>query len=83
MILSIHPPHRLSLSLPPDGAEPEYKADSEYPPWVFSLLDEKPLLEDFVMNGLDKVPPPQMKLVFRMANKRRLKANNAAVKKEK
>ena len=59
-----------------DGSDPEYQADDKYPPWLFQLLDEKPMLEDFVMKGLENVPPKDMKAVFRMANKRRIKAEN-------
>ncbi len=66
-----------------DGAEPEYKAESEYPPWLFKLLEEKPLLEDYIMKGLENVPEQDMKMVFRMANKRRVKANNDRMRKEK
>lgn len=83
----VSPPHSLStcaaLLATADGPEPEYKPDSEYPPWVFGLLDEKPLLEDFIMRGMEKVPTDKMKTVFRMANKRRVKASNASMKKEK
>ena len=34
------------------------------------------MLEDFVMKGLENVPAKDMKAVFRMANKRRIKADN-------
>ena len=30
-----------------EGLDPEYQADDKYPPWLFQLLDEKPMLEDF------------------------------------
>lgn len=59
-----------------EGGEPEYKEDSAYPPWVFKLLEEKPLLEDMVMKGIENVPTEQMQTVFRMANKRRIKERN-------
>jgi hypothetical protein len=62
--------------------EPEYKADSEYPPWLFSLLDEKPMLEDYVMKGLEHVPNDEMKRVFRLANKRKIKEANDSRRKE-
>lgn len=61
-----------------DGAEPEYKDDKEYPEWVFKLLEEKPLLEDYVMKGLENVPRERMKSVFRMASKRKIKEANSA-----
>jgi hypothetical protein len=66
-----------------DGPEPEYKPDSEYPPWLFQLLEEKPVLEDYVMKGLEKVSDEKMKTVFRMANKRRIKSGNDALRKNK
>jgi hypothetical protein len=65
-----------------EGPEPEYKAESEYPPWVFSMIEEKPLLEDFIMKGLEKVPNEKMKMVFRMANKRQIKEGNNARRKD-
>jgi hypothetical protein len=65
-----------------DGGEPEYKADDQYPPWLFKLIDEKPILEDYVMQGLENVPTGEMKRVFRIANKRRIKEYNTSIRKE-
>ena len=62
--------------------EPVYKAEDQYPPWLFKLLDEKPILEDYVMKGLENVPTGEMKRVFRLANKRRIKEYNTAHRKE-
>lgn len=72
----------LMCAHPADGPEPEYQPDSAYPPWVFKLLEEKPLLEDIVMKGMEKVPREQMKSVFRMANKRQIKEANTKRRKE-
>ncbi len=69
------------VNLLKEGPEPEIKPDSEYPPWVFTLTDERPILEDLVMKGLENVKPADMKRVFRLANKRRIKANNIATAK--
>jgi hypothetical protein len=68
---------------PADGPEPEYKDDKEYPEWIWKLLDEKPLLEDFVMKGLENVPQDKRKTVFRMASKRKIKEGNASREKVK
>jgi len=79
------PTPRLPRPRPPpsaDGGEPEYKADDQYPPWLFKLIDEKPILEDYVMKGLENVPTGDMKRVFRLANKRRIKEYNTAHRKE-
>ena len=77
---SLPPPRHLFLPHT-DGADPEYQADDKYPPWLFKLLDERPMLEDFIMKGLEKVPREEMKMVFRLANKRRIKEANDAKRK--
>ena len=59
-----------------DEPEPELKPDSEYPAWVFRLTEERPILEDLVMRGLEHVPAKDMKRVFRLANKKRIKESN-------
>jgi hypothetical protein len=45
---------------------------------VWKLLEDKPLLEDVVMKGLENVPQASMKSVFRMSSKRKIKEANAA-----
>jgi hypothetical protein len=40
------------------------------------------MLEDYVMGGLENVPQGEMKRVFRLANKRRIKEANDAKRKE-
>ena len=67
---------QIPVNLLKEGGEPEYKADSEYPAWVFRLLDEKPLLEDMLMKGLENVPADKAKLVLRGINKRKIKDRN-------
>jgi hypothetical protein len=75
---SRHSPFPAVSASAADGAEPEYKDEKEYPEWLWKLLEDKPLLEDYVMKGLENVPQGRMKSVFRMASKRKIKEGNAA-----
>ena len=59
-----------------EGADPELQPDAAYPDWVFRLTEDRPLLEDLVMRGLEHVPEKDMKRVFRLANKQRIKLAN-------
>lgn len=68
---------QIPVNLLKEGGEPEYKADAEYPPWVFKLLEEKPSPEEIVMRGLENVPDEHAKMVFKTANKKRIKTRNA------
>lgn len=64
-----------------EGPEPEYQPDSAYPPWLARLLDEKPLVEDVLMRGVENLTQPEMKLVIRATRKHRIKTSNAASEK--
>jgi len=44
-----------------EGADPELQPDEAYPDWVFRLTEDRPLLEDLVMRGLEHVEPKDMK----------------------
>ena len=44
-----------------EGADPELQPDAAYPDWVFRLTEDRPLLEDLVMRGLEHVEPKDMK----------------------
>jgi hypothetical protein len=59
-----------------EGGEPEYKPDDQYPEWLWTIAAEKPLVEDYIMKGLENVPHKEMKMVIRMINKRRIKDGN-------
>ena len=39
------------VNLRKDGTDPELQAESAYPPWLFALLDDKPILADQVQKG--------------------------------
>ena len=65
------------------GPEPTYQPESAYPAWLFPLLDPPKLLSEHVLGGLANVPPEDMKRVFRLANKKRIKDANDAARKIK
>ena len=72
---------QIPVNLLKEGPEPEYQPDSAYPPWLARLLDEKPLVEDVLMRGVENLTQPQMKLVIRATRKHRIKTRNASTEK--
>jgi len=73
---------QIPVNILKEGADPVYQADDKYPSWIYTLLEDKPILEDYIMKGLENAPPEKMKMVFRMANKRKIKAKNSENRKE-
>ena len=55
------------LSAPDSGA---------YPPWLFELLEDKPILADHLQKGLENVPAADLKSVIRQINRKRIKDGN-------
>jgi len=74
---------QIPVNLLKEGAEPAYKPDAEYPPWLWELLAEPPLLDDLVMRGVERLAQPELKRVIRIASKRRIKEANASTRKTK
>ena len=74
---------QIPVNLMKEGGEPVYKPDSEYPPWVWQLLEEPPLPEDLLMMGVEHMSEKEMKYVKRAANKDRLATNNENTEKTK
>lgn len=69
---------QIPVNLLKEGAEPTYAPDDAYPPWLWTLLDEPPLLEDLAMKGVEKLTQSELKRVIRLASKRRIKEKNDA-----
>jgi hypothetical protein len=67
---------QIPVNILKEGPEPEYKADSEYPPWLFDLLLEKVPAEETMMKGVENMTPAEMKSVIRTVSKRRIKEAN-------
>ncbi|GMF35936.1 unnamed protein product [Phytophthora lilii] len=60
-----------------DGAHPELKDKSEYPEWLFTLLDPQPTLGELERAGFDNLDMEQQHRYLVLANRRAVKATNA------
>ncbi|KAG7376830.1 Mitochondrial ribosomal protein L54 [Phytophthora pseudosyringae] len=60
-----------------DGAHPELKDKSEYPEWLFTLLDPKPTLGELERAGFDSLEMEEQHRYLVLLNRRTVKGNNA------
>ncbi len=74
---------QIPVNLMKEGDEPVYRADAEYPPWLWALADEPPLLDDLLMKGVEKLTQPELRRVLRLTSKKRIKARNLETAKAK
>ena len=73
---------QIPVNILKEGDEPVYKNDSEYPPWLWTLLEEKPLLDDLLMKGVENLTQPELKRILRASSKRRIKLANISSEKQ-
>eukprot|EP00246_Nothoceros_aenigmaticus_P002691 TRINITY_DN13539_c0_g1_i1.p2 TRINITY_DN13539_c0_g1~~TRINITY_DN13539_c0_g1_i1.p2 ORF type:complete len:141 (-),score=22.70 TRINITY_DN13539_c0_g1_i1:228-650(-) len=71
----------LGANIGKEGRDPPVLADSEYPGWLWSLL-EKPASLSEMKRKMEKVDPEQMELpelhrFLKLDNRRRIKENNS------
>ncbi len=71
------PFNRIILTAPA-GTDPPLSAPDSgaYPPWLFELLDDKPILADHLQKGLENVAAADLKSVIRQINRKRIKDGN-------
>ena len=67
---------QIPVNLLKEGDEPVYKPDDAYPPWLWTLLEEPPLLDDLAMKGVENLTQAELKRVIRLASKKRIKTRN-------
>lgn len=60
-----------------EGQHAELKDPSEYPPWLFKLLDVQPTLGELERSGFDNLELEQQRRLLTLANRRLVKGNNA------
>ena len=60
-----------------DGTHPELKDKSEYPEWLFTLLDPKPTLDELERAGFDNLKLEDQRRYLVLLNRRLIKTSNA------
>lgn len=61
-----------------DGADPKILPDSEYPDWLWHLLDKRPPLSELRRKDTQTLPYEDLKRFVKLDNRARIKENNAA-----
>ncbi|CAI5728218.1 hypothetical protein KXD40_007244 [Peronospora effusa] len=60
-----------------DGTHPELKDKSEYPEWLFTLLDPKPTLGELERAGFDNLELEDQRRYLVLLNRQLIKTSNA------
>ncbi|KVI00111.1 Ribosomal protein L37, mitochondrial, partial [Cynara cardunculus var. scolymus] len=60
-----------------EGTDPKILADSEYPEWLFHLLDKKPALSELRRKNIETLPYEDLKRFVKLDNRSRIKENNS------
>ncbi|XP_057830342.1 large ribosomal subunit protein mL54 [Cryptomeria japonica] len=60
-----------------DGVDPPIKPDSEYPDWLWHLLDKHPPLSELQRKNPSTMTLVELQRFVKLDNRRRIKENNA------
>ncbi|GKV41318.1 hypothetical protein SLEP1_g48866 [Rubroshorea leprosula] len=60
-----------------DGADPKLLPDSEYPDWLWHLLDKRPALSELRRKNVETLPYEDLKRFVKLDNRARIKENNS------
>ncbi|CAI9105293.1 OLC1v1004186C1 [Oldenlandia corymbosa var. corymbosa] len=60
-----------------EGSDPKILPDSEYPDWLFHLLDKRPALSELRRKDLKTLPYEDLKRFVKLDNRVRIKENNS------
>eukprot|EP01138_Halocafeteria_seosinensis_P004195 gb/GECG01004290.1/.p1 GENE.gb/GECG01004290.1/~~gb/GECG01004290.1/.p1 ORF type:complete len:150 (+),score=16.75 gb/GECG01004290.1/:1-450(+) len=72
---------QIPVNLYKDGEEPEYKADSEYPAWLWNINKDKRTVEEVVREGVEHLTPREQRNVFKRLRRDQVKKRNTENKK--
>ncbi|KAL6587420.1 hypothetical protein OROMI_000398 [Orobanche minor] len=59
-----------------DGQDPKILPDSEYPDWLWHLLDKRPALSELRRKDLETLPYDELRRFVKLDNRARIKENN-------
>lgn len=60
-----------------DGADPKVLPDSEYPDWLWHLLDKRTALSELRRKNIETLPYEDLKRFVKLDNRARIKDNNS------
>ncbi|KAL6960466.1 hypothetical protein U1Q18_041018 [Sarracenia purpurea var. burkii] len=60
-----------------DGADPKILPDSEYPDWLWHLLDKRTALSELRRKNIETLPYEELKRFVKLDNRARIKENNS------
>ena len=60
-----------------DGADPKVLPDSEYPDWLWHLLDKRPALSALRRKNIETLPYEDLKRFVKLDNRARIRENNS------
>lgn len=60
-----------------EGADPKTLPDSEYPDWLWHLLDKHPALSELRRKNIETLPYADLKRFVKLDNRARIKENNS------
>ncbi|XP_020248853.1 39S ribosomal protein L54, mitochondrial-like [Asparagus officinalis] len=60
-----------------EGTDPKVLPDSEYPDWLFHLVDKRPPLSELRRKNVETLPYEDLKRFVKLDNRSRIKENNA------
>ncbi|XP_056688962.1 54S ribosomal protein L37, mitochondrial [Spinacia oleracea] len=60
-----------------DGTDPKIRPDSEYPDWLWQLLDKRPALSELQRKEAEDLPFEDLKRYVKLDNRARIKENNS------
>ncbi|OVA20465.1 Ribosomal protein L37 [Macleaya cordata] len=60
-----------------DGTDPKIMADSEYPDWLWHLIDKRPALSELRRKNIETLPYDDLKRFVKLDNRARIKENNS------
>ncbi|KAE9590244.1 putative ribosomal protein L37 [Lupinus albus] len=67
----------VGASILKDGTDPKVLPDSEYPDWLWHLLDKRPALSELRRKNIDTLPYEDLKRFVKLDNRARIKENNS------